>query len=71
MDARHALYVGWVLGVGLRKGLPVAPVLDEAGNYTDTIELRERGGGVLLVVPPPPPDWQLDDDDDDVWGVPV
>lgn len=60
---RHALYVGCVLGLGMKHGLPLRPVVDEAGNYTNEIELAipEDGITVRLIVPPPPKDWNLND----------
>ena len=69
---RHALYVGWVMGIAVRNNLNVRPILDPDGNYTDsfTIELPNFGPMVqspylplqpqpqvtLTVIIPPPPD---------------
>lgn len=63
MDERHALYVGWVLGLALLHEVPAHPVLDDAGNYTNELEV-ELFPTVLvtLVVPPPPLGWELTDD---------
>lgn len=61
LDAWHALYVGRVLGIALRHGLPATPVLDDAGNYTDTIRIAADDEGAIslsVVVPPPPEDWK-------------
>jgi hypothetical protein len=63
-DDRHALYVGWVIGIAQRQGIEAVPVADEAGNYTDRILVRlpSTGRGTVtltLVVPPPPPEWTL------------
>ena len=63
MTERHAIYVGWVLGIARRHDLPLEPVFDEAGNYTDRLAIDiPRAGGrirIVLVVPPPPPGWSL------------
>jgi len=61
-DPRHALYVGAVVGIGLRHGVPLAPILDDDGNYTNRIVLGipHAHVTVTLVVPPPPDDWQLE-----------
>lgn len=60
LSERHALYVGWALGVALRQGVPIEPVRDEAGNYTDRLVLHVSDQADLtVVVPPPPEDWQL------------
>jgi len=66
VDDRHALYVGWVLGLAMREGLPARPVTDEAGNYTDRLTLDlgvvpDDGFTVTVVVPPPPDDWTFTD----------
>ena len=63
---RHALYVGWVLGVAMRAGVDVRPEVDDEGNYTDRliVVLPDRTSPVeyiiTLVVPPPPDDWSFD-----------
>lgn len=62
INDRHALFVGCVVGIALRNGVPLTPVLDGAGNYTDRLELHLDDGMVAeLVVPPPPDDWRLDE----------
>lgn len=64
---RHALYVGAVLGLAMRHGLDLIPVVDEYGNYTDELmlSLADATGmlpiTVTVVVPPPPEDWTLKD----------
>ena len=60
-DARHARYVGWVLGVARRHGVDAVPVVDDAGNPTDRIAVRVRRDDVTVtvVVPPPPDDWNF------------
>jgi len=61
---RHALFVGWVLGIAVRNGVPASPVFDDDGNYTDRINIRigdtaaERVT-LTVVVPEPPDDWKL------------
>lgn len=61
MTGRHALYVGWVLGVAHRHGVPLVPVTDAAGNYTDqlVLDLADDNVTLTIVVPPPPDDWAL------------
>lgn len=64
VDDRHALYAGWVLGIAKRNGVPLEPVVDDDGNYTDrlTAELKDSDWGpvtITLVVPPPPDDWKM------------
>lgn len=60
---RHALYAGWIVGLGMRHGVLLVPVRDATGNATDRLELRlpgtEHDGSVTLtlVVPEPPPGW--------------
>lgn len=67
-DERHALFVGWVLGLAWKNGVAAEPVTDDDGNYTDVLEIRlavladgdEDGplwAGVRVIVPPPPPNW--------------
>lgn len=61
---RHTLYAGWVLGELIRSGLPVEPVRDASGNYTNRITVNPPLGGesahaVTLMIPPPPDDWDL------------
>jgi hypothetical protein len=64
---RHALYVGWVLGIALRNGVVLRNVDDEHGNHTDRLALdlydperRPVATTITFVVPPPPDDWTLD-----------
>ena len=67
LEGRHARYAGWICGLAIANGLEVLPVVDEAGYYTDRVEvklLRPISDGnprvtVTLVVPPPPDDWEL------------
>jgi hypothetical protein len=64
-DATHALYVGWVLGLAMRQGLPLYPVVDEDGDYTDELRFELPIDGddtfvLTLTVPPPPDDWRFD-----------
>jgi len=61
VSKQHVLYVGWVLGIALRNGVKATGVRDDAGNWTDNIEIELPVDGVTLtvVVPPPPPDWSL------------
>ena len=66
---RHVQYLGWILGIARGNGIPLEPVVDPLGNYTDRLE----GHWILeawpdaepirlkftIVVPPPPDDWVL------------
>ena len=59
---RHSLYVGWVIGIAHRNGVPLEPVRDDAGDWTDRAELTlSPHVTITLVVPPPPDDWTLED----------
>jgi hypothetical protein len=58
-DDRHALYVGWVMGMAHQNGLDAEPVVDAAGNYTDRFLIDVGGQQIALVVPYPPDDWTL------------
>ena len=61
MSHRHALYVGWVLGIAMRNGIDARPEVDEQGNYTCRLIVTAPDGTDLhLVVPPPPDDWTFD-----------
>lgn len=59
----HALFVGWVLGTALRHGVPLVPITDAAGNYTDRLALTlpDAPFSITLVLPPPPADWTFPD----------
>jgi hypothetical protein len=65
---RHALFVGWVLGIALRNAVPLEPVIDDAGNYTDRLRLTLETGDytdrppitITVLVPEPPDDWTLE-----------
>jgi hypothetical protein len=58
LTGRHAMYVGWVAGIGLRNGVRLVPTVDDVGNYTDHLQLTIGGGQVVtVVVPEPPDDW--------------
>lgn len=63
VDQRHVLFVGWVLGLAMQAGLPVRPVVDAAGDYTNRLSLdlggEDAGYIVELIVPSPPADWTL------------
>ena len=61
---RHAFYAAWVLGEMLRSGVPVSPVRDDDGNYTNRVTVHPPLGGdnppkIMLMIPPPPDDWDL------------
>lgn len=59
---RHLLYCGWVAGIAARNGVPLHPMMDELGNYTDELCLalpHHFPGRVVVVVPEPPDDWAL------------
>lgn len=58
---RHALYVGWVLGIAMRNGLDVLAVTKENGDYTPMLHITlPSGDTITVVVPPPPDDWTFD-----------
>lgn len=59
MDARHAAYTGWVLGIAIENGLPAEPVLDDDGNYTNELAIKWANAQrtIVVVVPPPPEEW--------------
>lgn len=60
LTPRHAIYIGWVVGCALRNEVPVKPVVDENGFYTDRIRLCPPGfPEITLIVPEPPADWSL------------
>jgi hypothetical protein len=61
-DDRHALYVGWVLGIAMRNGVDARPVLNDDGNYTDHLEVCVPDAKITItvIVPPPPEDWSLE-----------
>jgi hypothetical protein len=63
---RHALYVGWVVGMARKHGLRVIPVIDDHGDYTDHIEVElpanETRYGIdhiTVVIGAPPEEWHL------------
>lgn len=58
-DPQHVVYVGWVLDIAARNGVPVHAVTDETGAYTDRV-IVDLGEGVTvtLIVPLPPADWE-------------
>lgn len=61
LDERHNLYCGWVFGMALKHGLPIEPIGDDAGNFTDRFAMALPDGITLtLVIPPPPDEWTLD-----------
>ena len=37
VDDRHALYIGWVVGIAMRNGIAASPTVDDDGNYTDRL----------------------------------
>lgn len=68
VEGRHALFVGWICGLAIKQGLPMIPVANNDGRYTDTLELSlepTKPGrpriAVRVIVPPPPDDWTLVD----------
>lgn len=68
-DDRHALYVGWIMGIGMRHGFDFKPVVDAEGNYTDRIIVNLKPyASITLVIPYPPEDWRITDDDIEVQG---
>ena len=59
-DDRHALYTGWVTGTLALNGVSCLPIVDELGDYTNSIEIRLPGvPTIALTVPPPAADWQM------------
>ena len=40
---RHALQAGFLFGLMIKHGVDIRPVVDEAGNYTDTYTIRLDG----------------------------
>jgi hypothetical protein len=64
-DDRHALYVGWVLGMGMRHGVPLSPIINDDGDYTSSLILKINDRvSITLVVPRPPADWTMTADDE-------
>jgi hypothetical protein len=61
VDERHALYVGWIVGLGMRNGVDVRPIVDGEGNYTDRVWVGGLAAGIRveLVVPYPPDNWEF------------
>ena len=64
LTTNHALYTGWVLGLMMKAGLPVEPVIDTDGNYTNRVILDlptlAPGTSVALLIPAPPDGWKFD-----------
>ena len=56
---RHALFVGWVVGIAMRRGVDVQVVVDDDGNYTDRLIVPIGDLGLTVIVPPPPDDWEF------------
>lgn len=61
---RHAFYAAWVISELARSGMPVTPVRDEDGNYTNRLTVCPPQGGdnppkITLMIPPPPESWDL------------
>jgi hypothetical protein len=56
---RHALYVGWVLGIAQKVGLDARPEIDAEGNYTARIIIPWGSHRITVTVPPPPDDWTV------------
>lgn len=61
IDERHALYVGWALGIAHRNGVRAEPVIDDDGNYTNRLRIPALDPRLELIVPPPPDDWTMPD----------
>lgn len=61
VDDRHALFAGWMLGTLRDLNVPVEPLFDEWGDYTDRVRIPRPPGSLplVLVIPPPPGDWEL------------
>lgn len=59
VDGRHALYCGWVAGVAAAHGVPLVPVRDDDGNWTDRLLLLGHSYyvNIEVIVPPPPEEW--------------
>jgi hypothetical protein len=57
LSDRHALYVGWAMGIARSHELPVRPVTTEAGDYTAHLVIETPHGSIVVVVPEPPPGW--------------
>jgi hypothetical protein len=58
VDERHALYTGTIIGIAMRHGMSVRPVVDEDGNYKPRIYIEQLG--IEVIVPPPDEDWTLE-----------
>lgn len=61
-SARHAMYVGWLVGRARERGIDARPILDDAGDYTASVAVCvELVPGVIAtsiaLIPPPPEDW--------------
>lgn len=58
VDETHALYAGWVVGIGLRNGVACEWVVDDDGDTTNRISVPFGvDNRIVLVIPPPPPGW--------------
>ena len=57
-DARHALYAGWVLGLMMREGLIVMPVIDR-GNYTPEVQIIWGKNSARVRIEYPPDEWKM------------
>lgn len=57
LDQNHALRAGLAIGILLKSGLFAAPVIDDYGNYTNTIRIEDdEWGEFYLGVFPEIPD---------------
>jgi hypothetical protein len=60
LTTNHALYTGWVLGLMAKAGLPITPMVDDDGNYTNRVTLTLESGPITLMIPAPPDTWRFD-----------
>lgn len=60
IDARHCLYVGWVMGIAMKHGFDITPETDENG-YTNRIRISMKpyADAITVLIPYPPDDWTL------------
>lgn len=54
-DANHAFRIGQVLGKLLKMRVPAEPVIDDYGNYTNTIRITDEDGDYFIGVFPETP----------------